>query len=61
MSRGVMRIALNGTFLIPALLAAMGDPGVWRAEVTLTDKSRNVTLPLKAEFTLAKKAEKKGK
>jgi hypothetical protein len=33
-----------------------GDPpGVWRIEVNLTDKNRNVTVPLKAEFTLNKK------
>ncbi|HEY5994228.1 MAG TPA: hypothetical protein VIU46_06450 [Gallionellaceae bacterium] len=33
-----------------------GDPpGIWRVEVSLTDKNRNVTVPLKTEFTLNKK------
>lgn len=30
-----------------------GDaPGIWRVEINLTDKNRNVTVPLKGEFTL---------
>jgi hypothetical protein len=33
-----------------------GDPpGVWRVEINLTDKNRNVTVPLRAEFTLNQK------
>ena len=34
-------------------------PGVWRVEINLTDKNRNVTMPLKTEFTLVKKPDGK--
>jgi hypothetical protein len=50
------------TSAVIEFIGEKGDPpGVWRAEVTLTDKNRNVSMPLRAEFTLVKKAEQKGK
>ncbi len=62
---GKLKGSPRNTRLTEAVIEFVGEegdpPGVWRAEVTLTDKNRNVTLPLKAEFTLAKKAEKKSK
>lgn len=45
------------TYAVIEFIGEDGDPpGVWRVEVSLTDKNRNVTLPLKAEFTLKPKA-----
>ncbi len=48
------------TRLTSAVIEFVGEkgdlPGVWRVEVTLTDKNRKVSLPLKAEFTLKPKS-----
>ncbi len=53
---------LRLTAAVIEFIGEKGDPpGVWRVEVALTDKNRNVSMPLKVEFTLNKKAEEKGK
>lgn len=49
----------RNTRLTAAVIDFIGEdgdpPGVWRVEVNLTDRNRNVTVPLKAEFTLNQK------
>lgn len=53
------------TRLTAAVIDFIGEdgdpPGVWRVEVTMTDKVRNVTVPLKTEFTLNKKPSRKSR
>ncbi len=47
---------LRLTSAVIEFVGEKGDPpGVWRVELNLTDKNRNVSMPLKAEFTLNKK------
>ncbi len=53
---------LRLTSAVIEFVGEKGDPpGIYRAEVTLSDKNRNVSMPLKVEFTLGKKVEKRGK
>lgn len=53
---GILQGAPRNTRLTAAVIDFIGEdgdpPGVWRVEVNLTDKNRNVNVPLKAEFTL---------
>jgi len=48
----------RSVYLSPIVIKYSGEagdpPGKWKVEVSLTDKNRNVNIPLKSQFTLLK-------
>lgn len=65
---GKLRGDPHNTRLANAVIGFVGDkgdpPGIWKVQVTLTDKNRNVSLALKTKFTLIRdgsKADRTGK
>jgi len=55
----------RSVYLSPVVIKYSGDagdpPGKWRVEVSITDKNRDAYVPLKSQFTLVKKANKRVK